>query len=646
MVVPSSLFVLTQTLATIAAVCVGCAFGNRAAWRAALVGMAAYGVLAQLVTLLLGITGFLTATAAAIVTAGIAIVALAHAWRFPQDPLRTRSEDFQTPQGEDGHLWPAAFMLLCGMLGLQLVKSAFAATVLQWVDLSYHAAVVGQWMRDKEFSIIPSTYQAYYPFGAELLAMWFMLPFQSDSFASLAGFYWLLLGAVSIFGIVLGSEGSHTTATLITVVFLSSPRVLGLAQTFSANDIAGAVLIAAAVAVSLAPDAITPRERRFNVILSGLLVGLAVGCKVTYMIPSAAILVWWLVRGSLSRAEGNTASTIMLFAAMVFISGGFWYIRNWVSAGNPFFPAAIGPFWGPFDAASQARTKAWHWLSTVGVSKWQLGNFLDWPLFTSVIAFAGYANVVVKTFRNRTGNMPFNGVDFLLLAIGVLVIASYPFLPFSGTINRPYAAFELSPRYVAVAIIPGLVLYRHLLTATMQGRYVWLTLLLVACGSGLSAWSLKDMLLFLAFALVGAWAVQILPRTQKSWRAASVALIALLFVMLGFEHAKKQSATSSLLYQAFGPDRPIGKAWQALEKLPPNSRIAFFMSEPTEYTQYYPLLGRRLQFQPAYVDGAGLERLTLHKQDRTEGAGWWDEWQETKDGPVRVAPNVSGEQLV
>ena len=337
MVVSSSLFVLTQTLATIAAVCIGCAFGNRAAWRAALVGIAAYGVLAQLVTLLLGITGFLTATAAAIVTAGIAIVALVYACRFPQDVLRTRSEDFQLPHGEDAHLLPAAFMLLCGMLGLQLVKSAFSATVLQWDDLSYHAAVVAQWMRDKEFSIIPSTYQAYYPFGAELLSLWFMLPFQNDSFASLAGFYWLLLGAVSIFGIVLGSQGSHTTATLITVVFLSSPRLLGLAQTFSANDIAGAVLITAAVAVSLAPDAITPRERRFDAILSGLLVGLAVGCKVTYMIPSAAILAWWLVRGLLLRPEGNTASTMMLFAAMAFISGGYWYIRNGYRQAIPFF---------------------------------------------------------------------------------------------------------------------------------------------------------------------------------------------------------------------------------------------------------------------------------------------------------------------
>ena len=282
----------------------------------------------------------------------------------------------------------------------------------------------------------------------------------------------------------------------------------------------------------------------------------------------------------------------------------------------------------------------------MGIPKRQLRNFLDWPLFTSLIAFTGYANVVVKTFRNRTGKMPFSGVDFLLFAMGGLVIVSYPFLPFSGTINRPYADFELSPRYAAVAIILGLVLYRHLLTAANQWRYVWLTLLMVACGSGLSALSLKDMLLFLAFALVGAWAVQAFPRTQKSWRTASVALIALLFVILGFEHAKKQSATSSLLYQTFGPAKPIGKAWQELENLPSNSRIAFFMSEPTEYTQYYPLFGRRLQLQPAYVDGAGLERLTLHKQDRTENAGWWGEWQQTKDGPVRVAPNVSGEQLV
>jgi hypothetical protein len=646
MVVSYILFVVSQTLATIAAVCIGWAFGNRAAWRVALVGMAAYGVLAQLLILLLGIAGFLTAAAATIVTSGVAIVALVQARRVPPDVLRARNEDLQLCQGEDARLWPAALMLLSGLLGLQLATSAFSATVLQWDDLSYHAAVVAQWMQDKEFSIVPSTYQAYYPFGAELLALWFMLPFHSDSFASLAGFYWLLLGAVSIFSIVLDSEGSRTTAALIAVAFLSSPRVLGLAQTFSANDLAGAVLITAAVAVSLAPDTITPRERRSNAILSGLLVGLAIGCKITFTIPGAAILAWWLVRCSLLERDRQTASTVALFAAPAIISGGYWYIRNWVAAGNPVFPAAMGPFSGPFDAASQARTTAWHWLSTTRIPRAQWRNFLDWPLFTGLMAFAGYTNVIVKTFRNTTGKISFGGVDFLLLAIGVLSIAFYPFLPFSGTINRPYADVELSPRYVAVAIILGLVLYRHLLSATGQWRYVWLTLLLLACGSGLSAWSVKEMLLFLTFALVGAWTFQVLVSTQTSWRVACVALMALLFVVLGLDHPRKQRATSSLLYQAFGPDRPIGEAWQELEKLPPCSRIAFFMSEPTEYTQYYPLFGRTMQFQPAYVDGAGVARRTLHNQDRTANTGWWGEWQQSKDGAVRVAPNVSADQLV
>lgn len=627
-------FVALNVSAIVAAAAVASRLGQRdAPWRRWLIGTSAYGLLATVLVLLAGLAHQLTigtVMALSIAVAALARLALRRAGTAPgPDPQRA----------ETGIGARLAFALLAGLLGSRLATAAFGPTAIQWDDLSYHALVAGQWLVDQRISLVASTYQAYYPFGSELVSLWFMLPFGSDSHVSLAGFYWLFLAAVSLYAIVRGTGGSTTAASLVASLVVASPVVTDLTANFAPTDVASTALVLAAIAVSM-PSADRPRETP-SLILSGLLVGMAVGCKVTAAAAGAVVLAWWLMpqrRRATGMGPLRLAASFLLAALL---AGGYWYLRNWITTGNPLYPAEVGPFAGPFDAASQTRTKAWHWLTGAGIPSWQFRAVLAWPLLTALIALAGYLTALQGVARRV--RRP--AVDDVLLVVGLLTLAAYPFLPFSGTINQPHAVPDLitSRRYALLALIAGVLLYRHWLDAAgARGRWATalaaLALIASLMSQPLAAWPVLA-----GFAVLGGGLMRCRPRTARAV-LGSAALVAICASAV-FQPAKAL-ATAHRLFSTADAERPVGRAWQQLEQLPPGSRIAFFMSEPAAYTHNYPLFGRSLQHRPVYVDERGQRLQPLHRPAAEAPQAWWAEWAAQGDDWGRRDPHISAETLV
>jgi len=91
----------------------------------------------------------------------------------------------------------------------------------------------------------------------------------------------------------------------------------------------------------------------------GWCLGLAMGVKYTvaYVIPGLAAAAWWPGgwRRRASRGELATA------AAAAAAPAGGWFVRNWLTVGNPFHPILSGlfpePFWNPFYAKAVAGAR-------------------------------------------------------------------------------------------------------------------------------------------------------------------------------------------------------------------------------------------------------------------------------------------------
>ena len=616
---------------------------GRERWHMAVIGISSYGIIANTTILILGLSGLLTPYHATATTILIALTFLAIRYLGSRKGSASPTAQRLSSRSDKDPLRSLALTLLAGAFGVQLIRAAFDATVLKWDDLSYHAAVTAQWLVDQRISIPPSTYQAYYPFSAELLSLWFMLPFGDDAYASLAAFYWLLLASAAIFGIIRGTGGSASTALLVTAVFVASPRVAELSGSFSSNDIAGASLILAAIAIAI--PASLHRNRQLCLAWSGLLIGLAAGSKVTFVIPGAVIFAWVVLSSRRMDLRGNPWNSLVLILAPALLIGGYWYLRNWVLTGNPFFPAEIGPLPGAFDATSSGRTTAWHWLLDGRVPAWQISKLLDWPYPMGLMALGGYYVVVRKLFSSsRPSNQRGYDIDYALFISGILLIITHPFLPFSGTINRPYAEVYLDSRYIILFFVIGLILYRHILFMDGHWRLVGYFLPFSSLALSISNLGLVETAVFIAFGISGFVIFRHFPKPSNPW-LISMAAASAFFVSLSAFHPTKLSKTSDALYAYDGPQKRVGKAWKELERLPAGSRIAFFMSEPEEYTQYYPIFGRHLQFQPAYVDADGAARKPMHELSGQEMPGWWGEWEETSSGWGRRTPAIPGEQL-
>ena len=368
----------------------------------------------------------------------MAILALVVRWRCasPATPAPAADADEQTsPLG----------MIALALLGGFAAAVAMATVVETWVgakwdDLSYHAPAAAQWLVDGRLSWAPYNYHVYFPLNAELLSLWFMLPFRSDALVNLTGLCWISLAVTAVIGLVRVQGISRPAALLSAALLLATPEVIDKAASFSAVDLAGpaATLAAIAFAVPSAGRAAW-RDRLVDALYCGLLCGLAVGCRVSFT-PVVVVLLAWFAFGRRPAAGiGQRVAAAAVFALGVAATGAYWYVRTTLLTGNPLFPAELGPLAGPFSAECQHRTKLIRWLLESASDKRLWASIADalcaWPLSLAVAAAAGYVAVTVALLRRMGGKAssqraaatPASAAFTLLLLIGLMLLVVFPF---------------------------------------------------------------------------------------------------------------------------------------------------------------------------------------------------------------------------
>jgi hypothetical protein len=227
-------------------------------------------------------------------------------------------------------------------------------------DLSYHLTAVAVWQRFADLRMVKLPMgdwsPSFYPLLPELASWSLLAPFRdSDIVARWSELPFALFSFVAVAAIA-RRLGLGLRATALSVVLYGLlRRVAALAFAAGNDHVAAFATLAALDAALLCGEPAGGRhvgERRFGevgrFVYLGLCLGLLVASK--YLgIQVAAIVLAVLVVALLSRRRERGArprptfvvaalSGLVLAALVV---GGYGYLRNWVSAGNPVYPQLV-----------------------------------------------------------------------------------------------------------------------------------------------------------------------------------------------------------------------------------------------------------------------------------------------------------------
>jgi hypothetical protein len=601
-------------------------FPNADPVKFALVWLVSFAALVILVLQSLGFLGLISSPAVTMVLAPLAVVLIFLARR--RGLLQVRG--LETSSAARPGLWHgfageslplAAVVLFSGIVGAAVLRLAFFGSTFSWDDLTYHGPSVAHWVRDQHFSVTPWNAQAYYPKNAELLSMWFTLPFSSDAYVSLAGLYWILLLAVVVMHLCQSLEvpwsGGLLAATICVAAF-KSPGLEGFAGTLSAADLAMYTALLAAVALAMDRHCAggAPGDRS-DALMSGIAAGIAAGTKLVAL-PGVALLgLWWVVAsGKKSFARGIPRFLAYCFGAVML--GSFWYLRNIGLTGNPVFPVQIGPLEGFLVPDSRRLLDALVSHPTdPRMYKGIISAIAVIGIAPVLVAMAGYAMTSVWIARLlKSQHVAMDRRILLLSSLGAAYLVLYPLLPLSGFFRGD--VFILNLRYVAALILPvGVILFfwaSRLDSSTHALASIFGVLAIAVAWRG----SAEEATIALCF---GAAALAIFGDRHRLVGLKSAllrlavslgALTALLAVMVAWQPVKQRMTDANLYQVSYG--QSMARAWQFLDaEAPTGSRITWF--GPHAFL-YYPLFGRDMRLEPVRSRSDGSRFSTFFEEYR------------------------------
>lgn len=257
----------------------------------------------------------------------------------------------ELPLGEElrsrwAALGPAARFALGAGMGAGLAWAAWLLSYpgFGWDGVTYHVPEIVSWVQSGRpgsiVDVLPSWPVGNYPLVNEVLLAWsggisrsfaFMTVWPGALLAVLVAASWLGLRELEVPPVPAAiATGALACAPVLTSFQLNGPS----------TDLPALAWLACAAALSAAAW----RRGRWELLTPALLAGaLSVGTKTTTLLLTALVLglAAYAGRGSLRRL----ALPLGVAAAVAAVVGGFWYLRNTVQHGSPFWPLVTAP-WG------------------------------------------------------------------------------------------------------------------------------------------------------------------------------------------------------------------------------------------------------------------------------------------------------------
>jgi hypothetical protein len=243
-------------------------------------------------------------------------------------------------------LWACVLLVAVAFLRAAIRHRHVAPGHFSFDDTSYHLTAVGTWAMHGDLRMPRFTYgdprTSFYPFASELLAWELTTPFAGGDFA--ARWIELPFAVLTLFGVGLVARrvGAHEVALLAPLLYATVADAYPLMALTAGNDHA---LGFAAVVTAHGALLLWARPRAAVGAYAGCGLGLLLGGKylgVLYGPLLVALVVLAIVAGRRRAVPIRPGVSVMLAAAgAAAIVGGYAYLRNAVTTGNPIFPVSL-----------------------------------------------------------------------------------------------------------------------------------------------------------------------------------------------------------------------------------------------------------------------------------------------------------------
>lgn len=300
------------------------------------------------------------------IVAGIFLLA-----RLIPVPGRSAPEE---PPGDPGRLTRAEAALL---LAVALLVAVSWGKVLRddrygfpgyysFDDTYYHLTAIATWHRHGDLRMVKlavgDSSTTFYPILAEICAWVFLVPFGNSDFAARwAQFPFALASLVAVAAVARRLGASRRAAGLAAFLYAAVPEFFPELALTAGNDHKAAFFTLAALDAVLE---LGRRPRRGAAVYVGIALGLLAGTKYLALLYAAVLACVALV-SLLARSRPSwkaLAGLLGLAAAFALAAGGYTYLRNAVTAGNPVFPAPVHLFgWDlpGWESATLASRRLW-----------------------------------------------------------------------------------------------------------------------------------------------------------------------------------------------------------------------------------------------------------------------------------------------
>ncbi len=342
--------------------------------------------------------------------------------------------------------------------------------------LWYHLPTAARFVQ--EGSITPlhffdlETVTAFFPANSELFHALGILLMGNDVLSPAINLGWLSLALLA--GWCIGRPAGVQILTLTAVAsIMATPNMVATQPGGGYNDIVVLALLLSAAAILVNTHASVTTLRLYGIGIAALSLGLAAGSKFTALIPAFAMTVGVIIVARRGRRilEGT------VFTGGLVLTGGLWYVRNWVTVGNPLpsLHIKLGPLALPNPViTTPSSTLTRFLLSSHDWSKYFFpGLRLAFgPLWWALFALSAIG-LLMGSFRAEGAMARMVAVVGVVIAIGFVVSPQY-----LAVLGVPIF-FVDNIRYADPAIVFGLVVL-PMVTDFAGHRWRWCILLALA----------------------------------------------------------------------------------------------------------------------------------------------------------------------
>lgn len=309
-----------------------------------------------------------------------------------------RPAPFRT--GERGLAAAAVAVLVLVTLAHVRATRYGAPGVHGYDDVSYHLTTVASWVERGDLAMpkfaVGDDSTVYYPVGGELVSWALLAPFRTNDVAARWSQLPFALATLLAMAALAGRLGLRPRSALpALVLYWSLARVFPQLALGAGNDHSTAFFLLAACdgAIELA------RRRSLGAgLCAGAALGLLLGTKyLGVLFAPLAAGVWLVARLTSGRAavsHGRFPLPELAAAGVAAVAGGYTYLRNLVTTGNPIFPAPVRIAGAELLAGWEHATIAWRrqlpeWAIDLPEFLWRSdlwGPVAPWALVTAALA--------------------------------------------------------------------------------------------------------------------------------------------------------------------------------------------------------------------------------------------------------------------